>query len=524
MCSCLVLRGGSVTEVRRTYYAGIYARLSVDSHNEKNESVENQIAAAMAFMEKYPELVLFDCYVDLGKTGTSFFREGFMRLMQDVRLGKVNCILVKDFSRFGRNYIETGNYIQKIFPFLGVRFISVADSFDSLYSDKDALSVNLINLANELYARDISVKVQSSRRLLAGSGSFAGGNAPYGYRLCILDGRRGLVIDGDASEVVKSIYRLWNGGESLTKICRYLFEDRIHRPKEYRRYNHVSAREGEALLEWSCGSIRSILLNEVYVGKERWTAGAIVTQEQFEEAVRRLEERKRVSKREGNLQTYESRDFLEGLLFCGSCGRKMGKRRYAKKELCGSGSRAYGYFCRYSTRIDDRFCERKYINGLRMEELVRGSVEIMFLLEMESGGLKSRIEEVQKGREKFWKKRLNKIKSDMEEVRKKGSRLYQRYREGAADQSEFFRWKKESGERLRELAEKRERVKETQQRELRKLERKARLLRNLDSPAVLARMDRELAGALIERISVYENKRMEIVFRFRNFNQAPHTD
>ena len=87
-----------------------------------------------------------------------------MRLMQDVRLGKVDCILVKDFSRFGRNYIETGNYIQKIFPFLGVRFISVADSFDSLYSDKDAFSVNLINLANELYARDISVKVKSFLR------------------------------------------------------------------------------------------------------------------------------------------------------------------------------------------------------------------------------------------------------------------------------------------------------------------------------------------------------------------------
>ena len=105
----------------RIYSAGIYARLSVDSHNEKNESVENQIAIARAFLQKHPEIVLFDCYVDLGRTGTNFDREEFARLMRDVRLRKVDCILVKDFSRFGRNYLETGDYIQKIFPFLGDR-------------------------------------------------------------------------------------------------------------------------------------------------------------------------------------------------------------------------------------------------------------------------------------------------------------------------------------------------------------------------------------------------------------------
>lgn len=499
----------------RIYSAGIYARLSVDSHNDKNKSIENQIAVARAYMEKFPEIVLFDCYVDLGKTGTSFSREGFMRLMQDVRLGKVDCILVKDFSRFGRNYIETGNYIQKIFPFLGVRFISVADSFDSLYSDKDALSVNLINLANELYARDISVKVKSSRRLLAGEGSFAGGNAPYGYRLCCLDGRRYLVPDRDAAEVVKRIYGLWNGGESLAGIRRRLFEDRVHRPAEYRRYGHVSAGEGEELLEWSSGCIRSVLLNKVYAGGMPWTEASVVTQEQFTEAARRFEDRRKTSGGGGSVQEVGRHDYFEGLLFCGSCGRRLGKSAYGKKELCGKETGAYRYFCRYSSRIDGRFCGRRYIGGGKVGELLRTSVGIMLFMEAELPVLRNGMEKLRKRREKFWEKRLRRVRADREAVSKKGSGLYQRYTEGRADQEEFLRWKEESGERLRELSQKWEREKEAQSRALLELDRKAELLRKLYSPAVSAEPDRELAGALIEKISVYENKRIEIVFRFR---------
>lgn len=108
---------------KKIFSVGIYARLSVDHHEEKKESIEMQIEIAEKFIKMQPDFVLYDCYSDLGKTGTNFAREEFNRLMTDVRLRMVNCIVVKDFSRLGRNYIETGNYIQKIFPFLGVRFI-----------------------------------------------------------------------------------------------------------------------------------------------------------------------------------------------------------------------------------------------------------------------------------------------------------------------------------------------------------------------------------------------------------------
>ncbi len=132
--------------------------------------------------------MLRGCYTDLGKSGMDFNREGFERMMQDVYRGSIDCIVVKDLSRFGRNHIETGNYIEKIFPLLGVRLIALADCFDSMKPDSagdlqaEAVSVNLKNLANEMYAKDIAQKVKSAKRARWEQGSYTGGIAAYGYR------------------------------------------------------------------------------------------------------------------------------------------------------------------------------------------------------------------------------------------------------------------------------------------------------------------------------------------------------
>ena len=160
----------------KVYSAGIYARLSVEGDERKNESIEAQIAIAEAFLETREDIELFDCYVDLGKSGTNFDREGFARLMQDVRDRKVDCVVVKDLSRFGRNHIEMGNYLERIFPFLGVRFIAVADRFDSMGGAGGiSMGVSLKNLFNEMYARDISLKVRSAKREMREQGNYVGG-------------------------------------------------------------------------------------------------------------------------------------------------------------------------------------------------------------------------------------------------------------------------------------------------------------------------------------------------------------
>ena len=151
----------------KVYSVGIYARLSVDNHDGKETSIDSQIAMGKEYIKDQLDLKLYDCYSDLGMTGTNFERQGFERLMQDIRDGYVNCVIVKDFSRFGRNYIETGNYIEKIFPFMGVRFIAITDYFDSARpaDHNQRLSMNLKNIVNELYAKDIAQKVTASKMM-----------------------------------------------------------------------------------------------------------------------------------------------------------------------------------------------------------------------------------------------------------------------------------------------------------------------------------------------------------------------
>lgn len=157
----------------RRYRAGIYARLSSDQDIKKNESVEVQIEIARKFVEEFNQkntgevIDVVECYTDLGKTGSNFEREGFQRLLQEIRLGEINCVIVKDLSRFGRNYLEAGNYIEKIFPFLGVRFIAVADGFDTGKegNENKQMASEIKNLVNDMYAKDFSKKAKMYLRL-----------------------------------------------------------------------------------------------------------------------------------------------------------------------------------------------------------------------------------------------------------------------------------------------------------------------------------------------------------------------
>ena len=203
--------------------AAIYARLSVDNDEKKSESIETQVTLIKEFIQKHNEnpdreceIVVYDIYSDLGKTGTNFDRPGFERMMNDVRAGKINCILVKDFSRFGRNYIETGNYLEKILPFMKVRFISVCDNYDSFApgAKNQELSMNIKNLVNDAYAKDISAKCCASKRACQKNGSYVGGMAPYGYHSVNENGIRKLVIDPETAEIVRRIFE-----QFLQTVC-----------------------------------------------------------------------------------------------------------------------------------------------------------------------------------------------------------------------------------------------------------------------------------------------------------------
>lgn len=169
----------------RTFSTAIYVRLSIENSgkDDDGDSIENQTGICQEYVDARPYLNLYGIYSDNGEKGWKFDRPEFTRLMDDVKSGKVDCIVVKDLSRFGRDYIETGNYLEKIFPFLGVRFISITDNFDSFTCDdaKSALMIPLKNMVNDVYAKDISRKIITSFRQRQETGDFLPGNPPYGY-------------------------------------------------------------------------------------------------------------------------------------------------------------------------------------------------------------------------------------------------------------------------------------------------------------------------------------------------------
>ena len=220
---------------QRIYSTGAYVRLSVeDSGEHSSETIEGQKKLLLDFIERTLDLSLYKLYCDNGHSGVNFERPGFEQLMEDVKTGKVDCIAVKDLSRFGRNYKETGNYLERIFPFLGVRFIAVNDNFDTLTAERGAngLIVPLKNFINETYSRDISKKVGAALVTKQRNGDFIGAWAPYGYRKCG-DNPHKLEPETETAAVVREIFDLRVNGMSYGKIARKLNDDGIISPSKY---------------------------------------------------------------------------------------------------------------------------------------------------------------------------------------------------------------------------------------------------------------------------------------------------
>jgi site-specific DNA recombinase len=249
---------------RNCFYTAIYIRLSYESYYTDNESIENQKLIIEDFIKNHKELVLCQQFIDDGKTGTNFQRPAFERMMIAVKEGEINCIVVKDLSRFGRNHVEVGDYLERIFPFWGIRFISVNDGYDSFNKtcDKDQLLLSVKNLMHEMYARDISKKISSSIRIKQKRGRFYRTSIiPYGYKM----GDSEYEIDEVAATVVRRIFNCFVAGESIYHICSDLSREGIASPKEYATNKLLYAKESRGC-GWFASTIQRMLKNEVYTG------------------------------------------------------------------------------------------------------------------------------------------------------------------------------------------------------------------------------------------------------------------
>lgn len=536
---------------RKIYFVGIYARLSVDTKSQsggqawKNESIETQIEIAKEFVRQQEDMKIYDCYTDIGRTGTNFEREGFERMMRDVRLRKIDCIIVKDLSRFGRNYIETGNYIEKIFPFMQVRFIAVTDNFDSmrLSGQNDTMGLELKNLVNEMYARDIAVKVKSSRKEQWEQGSYTGGVPPYGYRAEWVGEKKCLFVEAVTSDIVKKIYELFLSGKNRKEIVIWLYENQVVRPTQYHKTGQIYCRERDKLEQWSRETVKMILTNPVYMGclvqgrtcgkdymmrdrhdidSEDWsvkehTHEAIISEEMFFEAAGRFEKSSVYCNKGGFSKTVPlEEDIFEDILYCGDCGSKM-KRISAVKEFSSKDRiRTYSYNCPNSARIDKWKCPGKTITLSSLTDIVKEAVRQEFSLSAMRP--KRLIESNNREAEALkaeWNRKLICLEKKMEDIRKLGSEQYLKFRMGEMDEEGFNRLKTENDKNVAFCQKERIIIAE----KLRTLDyqnvRKNHFLRALVKGNGKSRLTAEVVRTLLDRIEVYPDHRVKIIFAFK---------
>lgn len=535
------------------YSVGIYARLSVDNGEKKNESIETQIEIAKEFLRQHKDMILYECYTDIGKTGTNFEREGFEKMMLDVRTGKIDCIIVKDLSRFGRNHIETGNFIEKIFPFLGVRFIAVTDDFDSMKisSQNESLSVNLKNLANEMYAKDIAQKIKASRKERWEQGSYTGGVAPYGYRAEWIGNKKCLFVEKITSEIVKKIYEQFLSGKNMKEIVTWLYEEKIVRPSEYHKTGQVYCSEDE-LLQWNKGTVKMVLTNPVYMGSlvqartsgkdymmrekhdiesDDWsikehTHEAIISEDDFFRAAAKFEKSSVYCNKTGfSKRIPVEEDVFADVLFCGECGERM-KRFYSVKVL-GSKDRIryFSYNCSMFNRIDKKKCNSKSIALKTLTDIVKSAIRQEFALSAMRP--KELIEANRKEAEQAkieYQRQMSEIDRQIENITKQGSEDYQKYRMGDIQEKVFRCKRKENDKKINALQKKRIALSEQEMNIDRKTIQKNQFLRALTKGSEKTQLTSEVVKTLIHRIEVYPDQKIKVIFAFQRKEVLPEKE
>ncbi len=251
---------------------GIYLRISKEEagYNTESNSISGQRLIINQYIDKHPELEITDEWCDDGYSGINFDRPGVQSAIKAAVDGEIDCLIVKDLSRFGRDYIKTGRYIQHIFPRINIRFIAVCDNYDSEVSSftDDALMMPVLNIVNDAYCRDISQKVKAQQLAKRMNGDYIGAFAVYGYKKDNVNHNK-LVIDDEAADVVRMIYRERLKGRSAEWIAGYLNKKKIPSPMMHKRMNKTKYKTSFAekkVLLWSPVAVRRILCNEMYTG------------------------------------------------------------------------------------------------------------------------------------------------------------------------------------------------------------------------------------------------------------------
>lgn len=525
------------------YHAAIYLRLSredgdvAEGSKLVSNSISNQKALIMDFLKSHTEIRVHSVYADDGYSGVNFDRPDFQRMLEDIRKGTINCVIVKDLSRFGRNYIEAGRYIEKIFPMLGVRFIAITDNYDSMAAAGgygSDMVVPFKNLINDAYCRDISIKIRSHLEMKRKKGEYIGAFAVYGY-LKDERNKNQLIIDEYAAGVVRDIFAMKLCGLNQQAIADRLNNDGILSPMEYKKsigINLETTFKKGTQAKWSYNAVLRILKNEVYTGvltqgkqttpnykvktrvmkpEDEWvkvenTHEPVVSRKDFNLVQELLKQDTRIS------PDREALFPLAGLLYCGDCMEPM------VRKTVPAGGKKYVYYVCSGNKKDKTSCSPHRIAEADLTDsvlyLLQTHIENVLTLE----AAMQVIEKAPKLKADVAKfdERIVRKRAELEKAEKRKLNLYEDLKDGIISKKEYLQLKAEYDRRISEA----ETAIGSYEQEMKLiLENKSSMhewIKEFKQHRNIQSLDRNAAVVMIKRVMVYSADRIEVTYNFED--------
>lgn len=526
-------------KAKEFYNVAIYLRLSrddedIDGNKAESNSISSQRDMIRSYIRKQDNMEIYDIYVDDGYSGTNFDRPEFKRMMKDIEAGNVDCVIVKDLSRLGRDYIEAGRLIQKTFPAFSVRFIALTDHFDSMTADynETSLVVPVKNFVNDSYARDISGKVRSHQKIKREKGDFIGAFAAYGYKKSEVN-KNLLVPDDYAADIVKKIFAWKIEGYSNLAISGLLEEMGILSPMEYKKTQgerFQTSFGSSAKGRWSAVAVKRILTNENYIGtlvqgkeekvnykvrksvrkpEEEWIRvpevhEAIISKEDFEIVQDLLKIDTRAGSGEKKAHIYA------GLLFCGDCMEPMARRvsRYKGKETVS-------FIC--STRNKGGECTRHVISEEALNALVLAGLRQQIALFLDKSKVIEKIERMEINFEEVvaFDKEIERLHQEQDKYLGLRAGLYEDLKRKIITEEDFKNFREIYEKRYGELQQ----AVKSQEAAIKKLFKSGVTaginLERMKNVMQITKIDRITLVSFVKRILVYEDKRLYLELRYK---------
>jgi len=520
---------------KKIWNATLYLRLSRDDGDkEESNSITGQRELLRDYISQRPEFREYAVRVDDGFSGSTFERPSFQKMIEDVKAGRTDCIIVKDLSRFGRNYLDAGEYIEKIFPFLGVRFIAVNDNYDSLGDKKasDDLIIPFKNLINEAYCRDISVKIRSQLEIKRKNGQFLGSFAAFGY-LKDEQNKNKLVVDQYAADIVRDIFKWKLEGVSPQDIADALNKLGVLSPMEYKRslgMKFTTSFKTNSKALWSAGTVIRVLKNPIYTGvliqgKETTPSYKVhkrVTKDESEWTVIEDSHEAIISKIDfDSVQKVLKCDtrrspggkavgLFSGMIFCGDCGASM------VRKTVPAGEKKYVYYV-CSAHKQDKSCSPHRIRDNALEEIVLDSLKqhISEVVDMSELLTITDTAPLRTAQAQKVQRQLDKKHEEYEKLQKLLMSLYENLTDGIIDREEYTRLKASFTARADE-AEKQMDALRGQLEDIHNHGTENAWMNEFIKRQGLTALDRAVVVALIDKILIHSNDVVEIIYRWQD--------